>query len=221
MKRIEFAGETVSLCPEGALFWPAQSMLAVSDLHLEKGSSYAARGSFLPPYDTAETLKRLERLCAAYAPQKLLFLGDVFHDRDSCARLSSENREAISRLRREYETLWIEGNHDPDTAPEGVTTHKEIRIGAITFRHMAFENSAPEISGHYHPCVNLRHKGQTIRRPCFVVTGSKIILPAFGAYTGGMDIKTPEFQSAINHKKIDIFVSGQGNVMRIKTELLQ
>jgi DNA ligase-associated metallophosphoesterase len=175
----------------GGLYWPEQRLLAVSDLHLEKGSSFAARGSLLPPYDTADTLARLARLIAAYAPRVVVALGDSFHDRKGAARLGAADRSTLGGLQRGREWIWIAGNHDPNP-PEDLAgeTLPALTLGPITFRHRAeCDRAAGEISGHWHPVAIVAHRGRGLRRRCFVTDGSRAVMPAFGAYAGGLNVR--------------------------------
>lgn len=185
--KITFAGHDFLLHPSGTLFWPGQSLLVVSDVHLEKGSHFAERGFFLPPYDSHETLERLHKAIVELSPQRLLILGDCFHDKNGHARLPANERALFDSLLR-YNPIWIVGNHDGDFVPEGFEAHEVFELNGISFRHEASMTSAPEISGHFHPKVDLLHKGAFISRPCFVEDGVKMILPSFGAYTGGLSI---------------------------------
>jgi len=144
---IAIAGQHIVADPAGALYWPDQGLLAVADLHLEKGSSYAARGVFLPPYDSAATLARLARLIAHYAPRCVIALGDSFHDGGGPARLSADDRENLANLQRGRDWIWITGNHDPEPAANiGGTFHETMTLGAVTFRHLP-TGTANEICG--------------------------------------------------------------------------
>src|SRR3989440_6620813 len=136
----------------GALYWPEEGLLVVADLHLEKGSSFARRGQLLPPYDTAETLARLARLIAHYAPRTVIALGDNFHDGGGPARLSGEDRASLIALQRGCDWVWIAGNHDPDPADGiGGRFATDLSIGPLTFRHQPSRDASGEITGHLHP----------------------------------------------------------------------
>lgn len=185
--KITFAGHNFLLHPSGTLFWPEQSLLVVSDVHLEKGSHFAERGFFLPPYDSHETLERLHKTLLELSPKRLLILGDCFHDKKGHARLPKKERALFDEL-LSYSPIWIVGNHDGDFVPEGFDAYETFELGGISFRHEAAKDSGPEISGHFHPKIDLVHKGAFISRPCFVEDGVKMILPSFGAYTGGLSI---------------------------------
>ena len=179
--------------PAGALYWPEPGLLAVADLHLEKGSSFAARGVLLPPYDTAATLARLARLIAHYAPRLVVALGDSFHDRDAHQRLSDTDRDAIAALQARRDWIWISGNHDPALPSDlGGVVAAEVAIGPIAFRHEP--TGAPgEIAGHLHPKARVPTRGRTMERRCFACDGERAVMPAFGAYAGGLSIRDAAF----------------------------
>lgn len=189
-------GAALVATTDGALVWPAESLLVVADLHLEKGSAYAERRVFLPPYDTAATLARLGRLIARHAPRRLVFLGDTFHDARAEARLAFADREKLTGLLARREAVFIAGNHDPkapfDLAGDAMA---ELAIGPLTFRHDPRETPAPgEIAGHLHPVARVAARGRSIRRRCFVGDGTRLILPALGAYAGGLNVRDPAFR---------------------------
>jgi DNA ligase-associated metallophosphoesterase len=179
--------------PSGALYWPERGLLAVSDLHLEKGSSFAARGMLLPPYDTAATLARLAKLIAHYAPRMVVALGDSFHDGGGPSRLASDDRDSIAALQRGRDWIWITGNHDPEPADGigGVFRHT-LTIDALTFRHLP--SGAPgEIAGHLHPVAKISQRGRVVRRRCFAADDMRMVMPAFGEFTGGLNIRDAAF----------------------------
>ena len=186
---IEFAGQTMELHPAGALFWHEQGTLVVGDLHLEKASSYHRSGQFLPPYDTAETLQRLADAVSLFAPSRLILLGDVFHDGTAWQRMADADRSRLQSLTDGIDTIWVEGNHDAHFVPPGHVGHNSVMIGGITFRHiMDPAGMVPEISAHYHPAAVVRHRGAKLRCACFVCTRDRLLMPAFGALTGGLDV---------------------------------
>ena len=179
--------------PDGALYWPEQSLLTVADLHLEKGSSFAARGQLLPPYDTAATLARLARLIARYAPRCVVALGDSFHDGGGPARLADTDRELLHALQRGRDWIWITGNHDPEPADGiGGTFHAAFALGALTFRHLP-TGAAGEIAGHLHPVARVAHRGRAVSRRCFAADKTRMVMPAFGAFTGGLNVRDAAF----------------------------
>ncbi len=177
----------------GALYWPDERLLAVADLHLEKGSSFARRGDLLPPYDTAETLARLLALTRRLRPERLLFLGDSFHDRWGPERLDDRDRQQLAALKETAELIWIEGNHDLGSHPQGFGEMREsLRLGPLTFRHEAAARPEPgEVSGHFHPKARIRVSTGSTSARCFIFDRRRVILPAFGAYTGGLDVRHP------------------------------
>jgi DNA ligase-associated metallophosphoesterase len=177
----------------GALFWEEQGLLIVSDLHLEKGSSYATRGVLLPPYDTIATLSRLSAVIARLNPKTVIALGDSFHDRTAHERLSAPNREAIAALQMRRDWIWIAGNHDP-ALPSGLggTVASEVAIGPISFRHEP-TGVRGEIAGHLHPKARVATRARWMERRCFASDGERMVMPAFGAYTGGLSIRDGAF----------------------------
>jgi DNA ligase-associated metallophosphoesterase len=177
----------------GALFWEEQSLLVVSDLHLEKGSSFAARGVLLPPYDTVATLSRLAAVIARHDPRMVIALGDSFHDRNAHGRLSGPDREAIAALQMRRDWIWISGNHDPALPSDlGGVVASEVAIGRIAFRHEP-TGAFGEIAGHLHPKARVRTRGRSMERRCFASDGERAVMPAFGAYTGGLNIRDAAF----------------------------
>ena len=190
---LSFAGETLRPLPCGALYWPARHTLFVADLHFEKASAFARRGWLLPPHDSAETLRLLIDAIEATGARRIVCLGDSFHDRGGPDRLLPGPRAALRTLTASLDWLWITGNHDDSAgASLGGRVMPEARIGALTLRHEADANdAAPELSGHYHPKVAVHMRGRRIVRRAFAVSASKIILPAYGAFTGGLDIGDP------------------------------
>ena len=190
---LSLGGADFVLDPAGAFFWVQESLLIVSDLHLEKGSSYAARGVFLPPYDTAATLLRLAALIALYAPRRVLALGDSFHDTGANARLAHVDRASLHDLQAGREWIWIAGNHDPTIPPDlGGDVLPELAIGAIIFRHEPRHGErGHEIAGHLHPAARVIGSGS--RRRCFVSDGTRCVMPAFGAFAGGLNWRDAAF----------------------------
>lgn len=192
---VHLAGERLMLDPAGVLFWPARRLLAVADLHLEKGSSFAARGAgLLPPYDTRETLLRLGNALRRYRPERLVALGDSFHDREGHARLDAADAAQLRHLLAGVNVTWVLGNHDP--VPPGTLPGEscaEYAEGPLRFRHEAQPGRvAPgEVSGHFHPKGSMPTRCGPVTRPCFMADGWRLILPAFGAYTGGLAATDP------------------------------
>ena len=188
---IEVAGVAFVGDPLGALYWPEQGLLAVADLHLEKGSSYAARGVLLPPYDTAATLARLARLIARYAPRLVVALGDSFHDRDGPARVAAGDLATLRSLQRGRDWIWIAGNHDPQPGPGiGGSFAATLACDPIVFRHEPQTKECDgEIAGHLHPRARVSQRGRTTSRRCFAGDRRRLVMPAFGAYAGGLNVR--------------------------------
>ncbi|MBU6461310.1 MAG: ligase-associated DNA damage response endonuclease PdeM [Bradyrhizobium sp.] len=190
---LTIAGISLVADLHGALFWEDQSLLVVSDLHLEKGSSFAARGVLLPPYDTVATLSRLAAVIARHDPRMVIALGDSFHDRTAHERLSSPDRAAIAALQARRDWIWICGNHDPALPSDlGGVVASEVAIGPISFRHEP-TGAAGEIAGHLHPKARVTTRGRSMERRCFACDGERAVMPAFGAYTGGLSIRDAAF----------------------------
>jgi DNA ligase-associated metallophosphoesterase len=192
---IAVAGVALVADCAGALYWPEEGLLAVADLHLEKGSSFAKRGVFLPPYDTASTLARLGQLIARYAPRIVIALGDNFHDGGGADRLQDGDRDHLRALQRARDWVWITGNHDPEPARNiGGFFPASLSIGVLSFRHEPTPQADDgEIAGHLHPVARVTQRGRTVSRRCFATNGKQAILPAFGAYTGGLNIRHHAF----------------------------
>lgn len=187
---ITFASVPLVLDARGAAYVPQADTLIVSDLHLEKGSYHAARGVPVPVCDTRETLRRLAEVIAAYRPARAVSLGDSFHDRAAGERLRNEDREALARLGRSVsEWVWVSGNHDPEP-PDGLAGYsaKRLVIAGITLAHLPVAEAGPQIIGHYHPKLKFRLEGHKVGGPCFVASGTTLVMPAFGAFTGGLQV---------------------------------
>lgn len=190
---IHLAGERLMLDPMGALFWPEQRLLAVSDLHLEKGSSFARRGMLLPPWDTHMTLDRLALLLRRWSPKTVVALGDSFHDAQGAARLPATEQQRLNAMARAHRFVWVQGNHDP-TPPDGIGGEwiETFTTGPMVFRHQAIVAADPgEVVGHHHPKATIQARTGNVSRPCFVFDGRRLMMPAFGAYTGGLDVRDP------------------------------
>jgi DNA ligase-associated metallophosphoesterase len=194
MVPFSFAGETFYPSPEGALSWPARQALLVADLHLEKASWFARLGQFLPPYDSHATLTALARQVDRTGARRLYCLGDSFHDAFGCERLPANARALLTGLTRRLDWVWIVGNHDPGFADHcGGRLEEELEIGRIVLRHEAVRGEPrPEISGHFHPKLRVHLSGRRVSRRCFVASATKLILPAFGSLTGGLDANHPQ-----------------------------
>ena len=188
---IHLGGHRLMLDPAGALWWPERQLLAVADLHFEKGSACAVRGHLVPPWDTRATLDRLAVLLRRYAPRMVIALGDSFHDVGGPCRLLPQDAARLGSMARAHQFLWLLGNHDP-APPDGLPgqTAEWWEGGGIVFRHEA-HGGGPEVCGHHHPKASVATRAQTITRPCFVAGLNRLMLPAFGAYAGGLDIRHP------------------------------
>lgn len=225
MKALTFqvAGENLEALPLGAIHWRAERLLAVADLHLEKGSSYAVNArKLLPRYDTRQTLAMLSALIDAVAPRTVVCLGDSFHDRNAIARLPGAERDEIERLTRRARFVWIAGNHDPAPPPAGWgDVAEEVGRGPLIFRHEArFGPADGEISGHYHPVAALTVRGRGMRRRCFLTDGRRLIMPAFGAYAGGLNALDPAI-AQLFPDDYDALVVGRDSVRRLSWRQLR
>jgi uncharacterized protein len=190
---IAIAGTTVLADCDGALYWPAEKLLVVADLHFEKGTSFATRGVLLPPYDTAATLARIGVLIVRYAPRAVIALGDSFHDAGSAVRMRADERAELVSLQQGRDWIWIAGNHDPEPAHAiGGSFGAALGIGALIFRHMP-TGEPGEIAGHLHPVARLSAAGRTLSRRCFASDGERLVMPAFGAYAGGLNVRHRAF----------------------------
>jgi hypothetical protein len=183
-------GESLVLDISGAAWWPSRRTLIFADLHFEKGSSYARGGQFLPPYDTHATLLRMRHAVARRGPARIVALGDSFHDPHAAERLSGEAREMLAGMAQTAQFIWIAGNHDPrPPAWLGGEIRAEWREAGLVFRHEPSSGTAPgEVAGHLHPCARVSKWGRFVRRRCFAADGNRLLLPSFGAYTGGLDV---------------------------------
>lgn len=203
MKRIfEFGGDVFELAGDSALYWPSQKALLVSDLHLEKASAYAAGGQMLPPYDSLATIQAVAALSQIFLPARIICLGDNFHDCDGERRLGGDAADILSGLIRSTEWIWITGNHDPVLEGRwGGSSVIELKLDDILLRHEAKAGEpVPEISGHYHPKFRQMLRGRMVSRRCFVKSRRKLIMPAFGALTGGLDVHDNAIISACDLK---------------------
>lgn len=197
--------------PSGALWWPAAATLVVADLHFEKGTSYARRGVLLPPYDTSATLARL---AAAIGPRvrRVVCLGDSFHDGDGPARLNASDAQALECLVAAHDWIWVTGNHDralPAIIGGRVATG-EVRLDGLVLRHQADGDAVGEISGHFHPKSAIDIRGRRLSGACFIHDAKRIVLPAFGAYTGGLHVESAPIRALFpGGFRIDLVIRGQ------------
>ena len=199
MVRFTFCGRDFEALPQGALFWPARRALLIADLHLEKASWFARLGQMLPPYDSLATLSDLTALVAATGAAEIWCLGDSFHDRLGCERLPPRAREMLTGLTAATRWTWITGNHDVGMIDHcGGDIAGEAEVDGLLLRHEADPaETRPELSGHFHPKLRISRRGRQVSRRCFVATERKLILPAFGALTGGLDAHHPEIVRAV------------------------
>ena len=199
MVRFSFAGHDLMALPQGALFWPSRRALLVADLHLEKASWFARLGQMLPPYDSDATLSDLAALVASTGAEELWCLGDSFHDIHGCDRLSASARGLLTDLTARLRWTWITGNHDRSFTDRcGGDVAEDALVEGLLLRHEAEPGETrPELSGHFHPKLRITQRGRRISRRCFVATDRKLILPAFGSLTGGLDASHPEIVRAV------------------------
>jgi DNA ligase-associated metallophosphoesterase len=214
---ITVAGVALLADPAGAIYWPEEKLLAVADLHLEKGSALAARGVLLPPYDTATTVARLARLVERYAPRVVIALGDSFHDGGGPARMDDISRVALKALQRGRDWVWIAGNHDPDPAENiGGRFAGVLALGVLTFRHEpALQPSDGEIAGHLHPVARVARRGRAVSRRCFAGDTRRLVMPAFGAYTGGLNVRDRAIVSVFGALSFTAHMLGAGRLYAV------
>ena len=207
-----FRGESLTALPSGALWWEAEGLFCVSDLHLGKSARMARRnGMMLPPYDTQDTLIRLADDIARLDPDTVLCLGDSFDDLAAARDLEAEARDRLVAQMAGRRWIWIEGNHDPGPIDLGGTHLAEAHICPLTFRHIANPASAPgEVSGHYHPKARIPTRARTLSRRCFLVDDHRLILPAFGTYTGGLFCDAEELAALMSPGANAIVLPGRG-----------
>ena len=226
----EFNDQPVSICGKafradysGALYWPAEDALIVADLHLEKGSSFAAKGFMLPPYDTRETLTRLAEAMDRFNPQTIIALGDSLHDAAGASRLTPEDRDSLKILQDDREWIWITGNHDPKLARElGGHVLDDLTVEGLTFRHEPSNGRVThEIAAHLHPAAKLSLHGYSFRRPCFVSNGLRLVMPAFGTYAGGLNILDDAFDPLFGSDGMSVWMLGQEGLYPVAPRLLR
>ena len=213
---LSVAGVDLVADPAGSLHWPEQGLLAVADLHLEKGSAFAARGVLLPPYDTAATLGRLAQLIARYAPRVIVALGDSFHDGRGPARLADTDRATLRGLQRGRDWIWIAGNHDPaPPANVGGQFHAMLSLGALNFRHEPAQGAGGEIAGHLHPIARVARRGRAVSRRCFATDGQRLVMPAFGAFAGGLNVRDRAFAKVFTTLAFTAHMLGERRVYAV------
>ncbi len=216
---IDIVGVSAVCDPLGALYLPGSATLIVSDLHLEKGAAHARRGAFLPPYDTALTLRLLEVVLARYSPVRVISLGDSFHDRVGASLLPPVFEETLGRLMTGREWFWIAGNHDPDK-PGDLDGHsvQELYFDGLQFRHEPSEDRAAahgEIAGHLHPAARVVRRSKGVRRPCFATDGRRLILPSFGVMTGGLNLRNQAFDRLFDWSQMTAHLLGRERIYSV------
>lgn len=219
---IEIAGERIVCDQRGVMFIPALRLLTVSDLHLEKGSSLARRGVFMPPYDSGATLLRLQSVIACYDPKTVISLGDSFHDGEGAARLPDAYRDQLGALISGRDWIWIAGNHDPN-APAYLPgdTASEIAIGALQFRHEpSLHNGNGEIAGHLHPGARIVRRGRSVRRACFAADGERLIMPAFGSFTGTLNVLDEAYNGLFSLNSFKAYMIGRDRLYAVSGKAL-
>ena len=219
---LEFAGVQLVADPAGCLYWPQERLLVFSDLHLEKGSSQAVRGRMIPPYDTGATLKMVRDCINRWQPSSVISLGDSFHDGGGEGRLPDEFRQLLTDCMTGRDWVWISGNHDPmPPAALGGVAADVLALGPLTFRHEPLPQSGcGEISGHLHPQARIVRRGKSVRRRCFATDGSRLIMPAFGAYTGGLNIRDKAFGGLFDLSRLHAHVMGRERIYTIDSKQL-
>jgi uncharacterized protein len=220
---IKLAGVDVQLDHHGAMLVPDEKLLVVSDLHLEKGSAFAARGQLLPPYDSVVTLAVLTKLILRHRPARLVLLGDSFHDLGSFARMNEQVVRSMLTMAQMVETIWISGNHDPELPKElpGLRADS-FSVGPLTFRHEPQLRAEPgEVAGHLHPVAKVALDKGKRRAKAFVTDGERLVMPAFGAYTGGLNVLDPAFDPLFRNQEVIAHVCGFARVYPVKRSRLQ
>ncbi len=226
----DFDEQAISVCGKsfvadssGALYWPAEDAVIVADLHLEKGSSYAARGVMLPPYDTHETLVRLADVIDRFEARTVICLGDNFHDSEGIERMSDQDRGTLAILQEDREWIWVTGNHDGALGEAaGGYVIDEITVEGLTLRHEPWAAKIThEIAGHLHPAAKVSLHGHSLRRPCFAGNGLRLVLPAFGAFTGGLNVLDAAFEPLFGDGGLSVWLLGQEGLYPVASRLLR
>ena len=198
MKTLNFCNHGLQICKEGVLFWLEKEIAIVSDLHLEKGSSYASSGQYIPPYDSEETLLKLLDILNNYKVRKVILLGDTFHDKDAFLRMTPKVRFLFEDFTKKYEVIFILGNHENKIKIEGIKFHQEYTVDNIHFLHEAIQKNINQISGHFHPVASIKVSSKKITSKCLIHSNNHIILPSFGEFTGGLNINDPVLKRFIS-----------------------
>jgi DNA ligase-associated metallophosphoesterase len=215
-------GRVLTPLVAGAVYWEKEDTLLVADLHLEKGAAFAARGMLLPPYDTRSTLSRLGKIIAAVNPSRVVALGDSFHRSECASNLVQDDFAHLASLQRGRDWYWICGNHDPHL-PESVggTVCGTLKMAGVTLRHEPSEDAAcPEIVGHLHPVARISRRGTVVRRRCFATDGRRLVMPAFGAYAGGLNVLHKAFKPLFLWHQLEAWMMGRKAVYPVLGSLL-
>ncbi|MEZ5854768.1 MAG: ligase-associated DNA damage response endonuclease PdeM [Hyphomicrobiaceae bacterium] len=220
---VELAGVRLVADRSGALWWPAERTLIVADLHLEKASAHAARGIMLPPYDSRDTLARLSAVIDRWQPRSVISLGDSLHDHGAHDRMEPETRATLARLQHRRTWLWITGNHDPAIAPDlGGDVASSVTLAGVVLRHAPEPSEvAAEIAGHLHPAARIALKGSSLRSRCFARDQKRIVLPAFGAFTGGLNVLHEAFAPLLSMQTLHVLLLGSTGIYPVSTSALQ
>ena len=205
----------------GALWLPDERTLVVADLHLEKGSAYAARGVFLPPYDSTATLAALTAAILRHAPLRVIALGDSFHDREAETRISATNLAALRCLQTGRDWIWVTGNHDPQiSAAMGGEAVDTVGLAGVILRHEPdARETGFEIAGHLHPAAKVRMRGRALRRRCFALSSRRCVMPAMGAYAGRLNLRDSAFRPFLG-EGFSAHLLGDARLFRIDPRLL-
>jgi DNA ligase-associated metallophosphoesterase len=217
---MRFAGQTFEALPSGALHWPSQRALLVADLHLEKLSSFAKRGSLLPPYDTGMTLRRLEADLDTTGAAEIIALGDSFHRDEGTTTLLDADRLRLASLMGRARWTWISGNHDPSPHALGGNWVTDFERAGLKFEHKPRRGYLGLVAGHLHPAARVLAEGRSVRRPCFVHDGRLMILPAYGSSTGSINILSPPFLGVLDHGSLEVAMMGRGRVYPVSPRRL-
>ena len=215
--KIIFNNNNFKLNSDGSIFWQEESCLILGDLHLEKSTSYMNQGNFLPPYDTIETLSNLSNTIQKLNASKLILLGDIFHDNKAYKRLGGKEKKIFDDICNFFEVIWIKGNHDNNFIPKNIKTYNKYKKKNLTFTHISETSNIREVSGHYHPKVSFKYVGVKITKPCFMIDNKRLILPAYGSYTGGLNLKSRILQSLFSNQ-LKVYAVGNKKVLEIKNK---
>ena len=219
---IALGGTQLIACADGTLYWPARQTLIVADLHFEKGSAFAMRGQMLPPYDTRETLCRLAAALAAHPVDTVIALGDSLHDIWAGGRIAPIDLTLLRSLQNGRSWVWVSGNHDPKVPGIlGGTAAEQLVLDGISLCHVpSSDTQALEIAGHMHPAARLLSRGQSVRRRCFAASGTRLILPAFGAFTGGLNVMDPAFDRHLGQTSRRVWMLGSEGLYPVPLRML-